>query len=334
MAGVSVSTVSRVLNDRMDVADKTRHRVQEAIDRLGFAPRAHARRLVAHHSQAISLLFPASVAALTSLDLDFVIGAATATGERDYFFNMVTETVSGERLLHMYRSRLVDGVILMQILLQDWRVNLLAQQRLPFVMIGRPHNTAGLCYIDLDFEAAVGAMFDFLVAQGHRTIAFLGRPQAALTTGLGMAVRTQMGFKQAIKRHGLVPIAVQSDLNADAMAQATYYLLDAYPELTAIITTTGPATVGVIRALHQRGKAIPDEISVMTISTNRVADILIPALTNVRFPSAYIGYEAASMLIRRLDEQLNNLSPRIEQILIPAQITVRASTAPPKQQGS
>lgn len=330
VAGVSVSTVSRVLNGRSDVSEATRRSVQEAIDRLSFAPRATARRLVSRQSRALSLLFPATYASLSSFDLDFVLGAATATSERDYFFNMVTDALTDTHLLHMYRSGLVDGVILMQILLDDWRVQLLNEQRLPFVAIGRPADTNGLNYIDLDFEGGVTAMVDFLVSLGHRQIAAIGRPHAQVASGLGAAVRAQESFFQAAVRHGIAPIAIATDLNAAAMAQATYHLIDTHPELTAIVTTNGPATVGVLQALRERGRAVPGDISVIAISTDRVAELLTPALTNVRFPSADIGHQAASMLIRRLDERQTGLAARVEQILISPSITMRDTTAPPR----
>ena len=329
IAGVSVSTVSRVLNERSDVSEATRRSVQEAIERLGFAPRATARRLVTRQSRALSLLFSSTYASLSSFDLDFILGAATATSERDYFFNMVTDTLSDTRLLNMYRSGLVDGVILMQILLDDWRVKLLNEQRLPFVAIGRPADTNNLNYIDLDFEGGVTAMVDFLVSLGHRHLAAIGRPHTQVASGLGVAVRARESFLKAAAHHGIAPITVATDLDAAAMAQATYHLLDAYPELTAIITTNGPTTAGVLHALRDRGRAVPHDMSVIAISTNRVAELLTPSLTNVRFPTADIGHQAASMLIRRLDERQNGMAPRIEQILIPASITMRETTAPP-----
>lgn len=325
-----MSTVSRVINGREDVSDRTRKSVLGAIEELGYAPRETARRLVGRRANTLSLLFPQSHAILSSFGLEFVMGAAQATGERGYSFNLITEEVDERRLLGLYRSGSVDGVLLMQVKLEDWRVELLAREDVPFVMVGRTAQTRGLSYVDFDFEAAIEQTFEHLVSLGHRRIAFIGRPSMQLRAALGAAVRLEKGFERAAERLEIEPIRTNTDLNSVAMSQATQRLLEAHPDLTAIATTTGPATSGVLDALHTRGLSVPDDVSVSALCSEQVARMIYPGLSGATFPSEEIGYQAAGMLIRRLDERRRSVDVlAAEQVVLPASFTSRGSTSPP-----
>lgn len=328
-AGVSVSTVSRVLNDRTDVSALTRQHVHDAIQELGFAPRLSARRLAQQQSWTISLLFPAAYASPSSYDLDFVLGAATATEERSYFFKLVTEPLAADAVAAMYRSGAVDGVILMQILEHDPRVDHLTAQGLPFVMIGRTADPGACSYVDFDFEAAMEKTYELLRMLGHEHIGLLGRPQAQLDAAVGSAVRLQRGAEAAAVKHGLVPRSAAGGLDRLAAGQAALGLLDAHPELSAIVTTHGPSAAGVLQALRARGLRVPEDVSVAGLATETVADMLTPQLTGPPFPSAELGRRAAAMLVRQLEMRAAGRPAPLEQVLLPAALVVRESTAPP-----
>src|SRR5258708_28151898 len=161
-AGVSVSTVSRILNGKQDVAKATRERVLQTIEQLGYAPHALAQQLRARKTRNIALLFPLKYPGnvpYNSLDTDFMVAAAATAGERNYIFSLLTTSVSKQSLLNLYRSSQVDGLVLMQIYAQDWRVDLLREHGYPFVMIGHCEDNTGISFIDLDFEAAVVTAF-------------------------------------------------------------------------------------------------------------------------------------------------------------------------------
>ncbi|MBK8021797.1 MAG: LacI family DNA-binding transcriptional regulator [Chloroflexi bacterium] len=176
-AGVSISTVSRILNGKQDVAAATRERVKQVIDELGYTPHAQARSLRAGKTHSIAMVFPQKNPATTPfnpLDLEFMVGSATAAGERSFFFNLVTAHLNKRALLEMVRSAQVDGAILMQIHVQDWRVELLREKGFPFVMIGHAAENTGISFVDLDFEMAAQVAFEHLIGLGHRQIAFWG----------------------------------------------------------------------------------------------------------------------------------------------------------------
>jgi DNA-binding LacI/PurR family transcriptional regulator len=330
-ANVSIATVSRVINGRRDVSPGTRQRVEEVVAALGFSPRATARGLAGRRSHTVSMLFPSSYVASSNHDLDFVVGAADATSGLDYFFNLRTDPVDSEGLLGMFRSGLVEGVILMQITLDDWRVDLLASHDLPGVLIGRTGRAGDVPWVDFDFEEAVVALVDHAVATGHERVGFVGRSARMREDGVGSAVRLEEGWERAARKHGLADARVDSELEPLAAGQAALHLMDHNPGLTSIVVTHGESAVGVLRALAGRGVRVPQDVSVSTIATRRFADAVVPGLTVVEFPSATLGRQAASALVRLLDDRAAGRRSRVEQVLVPARLTVGGSTAPPRR---
>src|SRR5579859_2319146 len=172
VAGVSIPTVSRTLNNKEYVAVETRDRVKEAIQQLGYVPHVQAQRLRGRASRTLALHYPVESPHLLRdvVEIPYVIGTAAAAGEHGYFLNFLISQLTPDALLNMYRSNQVDGMILLQVSLDDWRVNLLRENDCAFVMIGRCANLEDLSFIDLDFETAMISAFDHLIELGHREI--------------------------------------------------------------------------------------------------------------------------------------------------------------------
>ena len=327
-AGVSVATVSRVLNHKGDVSPATRQAVNEVIASLHFSPRSSRRRGAPERrrTRTLSLIFPMSLQGLTSFDLDFVLGAATATDDRDYSFNVVTRTLAAQQFRQLVEPGNVDGVILMQTLGQDWRMALLTSMGFPFVAIGAPPEPAATHYVDFDLEGAVGHLVDLLVMLGHREIGYIGRPQAHVDAGMGAAVRLRTAHEQAMRTHGLTPHVVAAELDEVAAGRAARELRRREPTITALLTTHGSAAAGVLAALRQDGVSVPEDVSVVGISTSFVARLLTPQLTHVPFPSAELGYRAAAILVRQLEELAAGGSPEPDSFQFQATLSMGAST--------
>jgi DNA-binding LacI/PurR family transcriptional regulator len=328
-AGVSVATVSRVLNHKGDVSPATRHAVNEVITSLHFSPRSSRRRGAPERgrNRTLSLIFPTSLQGLTSFDLDFVLGAATATDDRDYSFNVVTRTLAAQQFRQLIEPGHVDGVILMQTLGQDWRMELLASMGFPFVAIGAPPEPAATSYVDFDLEGAVCHLVELLVMLGHREIGYISRPQAHVDAGMGAAVRLLAAHEDSMRTHGLTPHVVPAELDEAAAGRAARELRRREPAITALLTTHGSAAAGVLTALRQDGVSVPGEVSVVGISTSFIARLLTPQLTHVPFPSAELGYRAAALLIRQLEEQAAGGSPEPDSFLFQATLAMGASTS-------
>ncbi|MFN8378866.1 MAG: LacI family DNA-binding transcriptional regulator [Anaerolineae bacterium] len=325
-AGVSVSTVSRILNGKQDVAVATRDRVQQVIAELGFRPHVQAKRLRGGgKTHSLALLFPLAHGgniSYNALETDFIVGASVAANEGGYFFNLMTAPVTDGDLLDLFRGGQIDGAVLMQIHARDSRVEFLRTNDHPFVMIGRTADNTGLSYVDLDFEDAVIAAFNYAVSLGHRRIGFLALPHGLNVHGYGPAMRGWQGYQKSLAAHGLAPIFREVAYDAQAMLDATLSMLDEAPDLSAIVTTHEYAPLNIIQALTVRRRRIPQDCSIIGLMTEKIARLSTPPITHIEFPSYRMGYDAVRILIRQLES--DSFTP--EQVLIPPRLLLGKST--------
>ena len=198
-AGVSVATVSRVINNKPDASSEARRRVEDAITKLGYARSTQWRQLTTGKSRAISLLFPHTETSPSHIYLDFITGVTTACEERDYRLDLITRDVDTAALLDLYRSSKSDGTILMKVQLDDWRVEFLREMDLPFVMIGHTEASVGASYVDYDFDAAIRAGLAHLVALGHRNIAYVS-PTPPHDGQHGPTIRALRAYTHGVSR--------------------------------------------------------------------------------------------------------------------------------------
>lgn len=325
-AGVSIPTVSRVLNNKEYVSDESRRKVDEAVRRLGYAPHTHARSLRRGSSMTIALHHPIeSPHELTSvIEIPYITGAAAAASEKDYYLNSLVSQLNPDSLLNMYRSNQVDGIILLRVRMDDWRVDLLRENDCPFVMIGRCADLDDLSFIDLDFEKALVQAFDYLVELGHQNIGFLNYPESWQESGIGPAVRSYEGYQQALNKHSLC--AWYREIGLDSVEEGfegTNDLLHENPELTAIITVSHLTAAGSIKALTQHGLSVPKDCSVMAIGFGgNFANVVTPSLTTLEWSPYEVSYQGAVLLTNLL---ANKKLPA-QQILVAPQLVVREST--------
>jgi DNA-binding LacI/PurR family transcriptional regulator len=325
-AGVSVPTVSRILNNKEYVAEETRQRVEEAIRTLGYTPHTHARRLRGGASMTLALHHPIeSPHELSSVvETPYITGAAAAASEKEYFLNSLVSHLTPDLLLNMYRSNQIDGIILLQVCIDDWRVNLLRENDHPFVMIGRCADLEDLSFIDLDFEQAMLLAFRHLVELGHRNIGFLTYPESWRKTGIGPAVRTLDGYEHELDNFGLRSCYREIGLNSvEEGFEGTNDLLRENPELTAIITVSHMTAAGSIKALTQHGRSVPQDCSVMAIGFGGdFASVLTPSLTTLEWSPYEVSYQATLMMT----DKLRQAHLPAQQILVPPALVVREST--------
>jgi DNA-binding LacI/PurR family transcriptional regulator len=326
VAGVSVPTVSRILNNKEYVADETRNRVNEAIRDLGYVPHFQAQRLRGGAARTLALHYPVESPHLLSnvVATPYIIGAAAAAGEQGYFLNFLVSPMTPDTLLNMYRSNQVDGMILLHVSLDDWRVNLLRENNYPFVVIGRCSDQQDLNFIDLDFENSMLSAFDHLVALGHREIGLVTYPEHWRTSGRSPAVHTFKGYEQALQKYGLRPHYREADLDVGDIFTATDELVAEAPQLTAIIIVMANhlSAAGCIKALTQRGHQVPDDCALLAVGFGEFSSGITPPLTALEWSSYDVSYQATIMMT----EMLNQQQRTVQQVLVPPQLIVREST--------
>ena len=326
-SGVSVSTVSRIINDKPDVSEETRERVLAVIKELHFEPQVSWQQLASGRSRFITMHYPQNSTKHHMLNA-FVVGAASACEESNYSLNIVVSPLDETSLLSFFRSGQTDGMILMEILLKDWRVELLRQNNYPFVMIGRGENNSGFSLVDLDVEAGVKAAMKHLTGLGHCQIGFLlaepywvtGKKNENKLGSMGWAIK---GYKQACEQYGLPVICEQIQITKESIENGVLRLLAKNPAITAIFTVQEAVVSGIIKAVLRRGLVIPDDISIVGSAGAEMAELTAPPLTTVNYHGEAAGFQAAKMLI----DQLEGRPDGEKQILIPVEFIVRGSTS-------
>ncbi len=324
-AGVSVSTVSYVLSGKRPISEETRQRVLAEIRKSNFQPNAAGRALASRRSRTIALLYPVNDSGLTRMPLEFVISAAEEAGRQGYALLVSTSSAEDEEILAKIQRGAVDGIIVMEVALQDPRVAMLRVRGVPFTMIGHTADNTGLSYVDLDFPQAVEAAVAHLHALGHRQVALIDRTTEERGQGYGPSVRVRAGFRDSMERRGLCGVHFSCAASAADGARIARDLLVANPATTAIISPNTEALGGIYSAIRELGMTIPDDISIVAITSPRIAEFMVPQLTSVDFPAAQMGRMGVEFLVRQLE---GGAYTEIEQSLLNPTITVRQSSGP------
>jgi DNA-binding LacI/PurR family transcriptional regulator len=325
-AGVALSTVSYALNGTRPISEETRQRIFQAMDELGYRPHALARGLASKRSRILSLLFSAPERGLGTTELEFVTSAAEAARENGYHLVLWSSEIHNlHELRQLIRQGLADGVIVMEVRLHDDRVDLLRENGFPFTMIGRCADTAGIAYVDIDFEKTTHEAVNYLAGLGHRHIAFLNHSQAEFDAWYGPAVRAHADFQNAIQAAGIEGVTRLCRATPAAGDVALRELLAECPDLTALIAMNDRALPGVIQAIAAQGWRIPDDFSLVAmVSSARVAEMVMPPLTTMTAPGGELGRLSVELLIQQLETQEQ---PALQQLL-PCRLDVRGSSGP------
>jgi DNA-binding LacI/PurR family transcriptional regulator len=325
-AGVALSTVSYTLSGKRPISEEAKQRVYQAMKELGYQPNSLARALATKRTSILALLYPAWKAG-TGLgpQSEFITSIAEASTDNGYGLLLWTAPVSEEQdVMEMTHQGFIDGAILMEVALDDARVEALQQQMVPFTLIGRCADNAGLNFVDLDFDYALETSINYLVEGGHRHIALINQSEMLLKRKVGYVVRSREAFHRELQRHGLQGVDMCCEANEQAGYEATMALLQQQPDLSAFILMTPWTSGGIIRALSDKGLHIPRDFSLVAIFSPHLAEMTTPALTSVDFPFHEMGRLGTQMLIQKLAG--NTVEPA--QILLKPPLTIRASSGP------
>jgi DNA-binding LacI/PurR family transcriptional regulator len=322
MANVSVATVSRILNNKPDVSGETRQRVLDVIDELGYARSMQWKQITSGKTKVITLHYPYVLAISNQVSLHFITGVTRACEEHGYSLHLVTQSLNENRLLDFYRTNQSDGLILMEIRTDDWRVELLRQQNLPFVMIGRCDKNDGVSYVDFDFESAMTVAIRHLVDLGHRSIAFVSAITDPKENHYGPSVRALNGYETACAEYSIPKLYCEAENGFKNVKLTTLNTLRKHPEVTAIVTIFDTAMAGISSAIHSLGLKIPEDVSFVGLGDEQGTELTSPSLTVLDFPASFMGYEAAKILINELE----NGTKTVKQILVEPKLVIRSST--------
>ncbi|MGL4177684.1 MAG: LacI family DNA-binding transcriptional regulator, partial [Dermatophilaceae bacterium] len=190
-AGVSTATVSFVVNGTKPVSRQTRQRVETAMRELRFAVNPHAQALASRRSKVLALAFPVGTRRITTTGSTFFVAAAERARQRGHQMVLWPLESTAEAISEVVDTRLLAGVVLMEVLLDDPRVAALDSAGLPFALIGRTRDTAGVDFVDIDFDSTMRDALERVRGLGHRRVALVHARLPAGFSGYGATMRTR-----------------------------------------------------------------------------------------------------------------------------------------------
>ncbi len=324
LAGCSIKTVSRVVNQEPHVSEATREKVQEAIDALGYAPNISARRLVQRKAYMICILLHAAgfyQSAVLSKVMD--IGY-----QQDYDILIQSYFPSHKRskvkLESMIRERRVDGLVITPPCDVDpFLAELLADSGIPYVEITPLNRSADVPYVTGDDYQGAYLMTERLILLGHWRIAFLGGPRNHRTS-----IDRLYGYKAALEMYRIPfeeTLVLESLFNFDGGYNAARIAMSMKKPPTAMFGGSDEAAIGALYALQELGIRVPKQVSVSGFDDLPQSRQTWPGLSTVHHPIDEIVEKATFMLL----EILAGRSPESRQIVLPSRLVLRGSTAAP-----
>jgi LacI family transcriptional regulator len=322
-AGVSIATVSRVLNDRPDVAPETREAVLEVVRRHSFATNRSARALSGGRTGLVGMTTPMVHAAYFAIVLS---GASEALYEQDMRAIVCPTMHQHERevtLLDRLVHGTTDGAIIQLPEESSDELKALLDQGYPVVVVDPrlPIDEEIPC-VSAAHVTGARAATNHLLGLGHRRIGIITGPKGWVATE-----ERRNGYHAALAAAGVLPdprLEVESNWQIDPGETAAGPLLDLDSPPTAIFAFNDNMAIGAIRAARARGLRVPEDVSIVGFDDLEEAALVTPALTTVRQPLAEMGRMAVSLLLRLLDKQ------RVEtlRVELATKLVVRESSGP------
>jgi len=321
-AGVSASTVSRVISGHPHISKATSDRVKAVMGELDYHPNAIARNLVRRSSGAIGLVIPNTVEQFF-LNPFFpeVLRGITQVAQGAGYDLLLSSALRGQsepqKLADMVRSKRVDGVILLTSRMDDPLLSTVLEQHIPSAVIGRPPNDERVYWVNNDNQRAAYDATMHLLQLGHTRVGFIGgAPDLVVTrdrlTGYGMALE-QFGLR-------FDPALVVNDEFVEQVGYAGMMRLLAFSNRpSAVLTADDVLAFGAMRAAGELGYRIPDDMAIIGFNDIPLARLANPAITTVNVHIYELGETAARLLL----EQFTDAPREPRHVIVAHELVVR-----------
>lgn len=322
LAKVSTATVSYVLNGTGTITPETRQRVLEAVATLDYRPN-HAARSLRTRSRTLGLVLPAGATGLADPALaELTAGLAEAAADANYFLILAAAGPDRDEAAlidELVRSGRVDGLILLDPLVDDARVTALSERGVALAVAGPAHTERNVVAAPLDLAGGVRAAMRHFSGLGHRRIALMTPP-----SDLAESEQFFEAYQQALEQAGLEfdpTLIVEAGVSQDDGMAATQDLLTLPEPPTAILAGSDALAFGVMHALRDAGQIVGEAVSIIGCGDVPLAAHIHPALTSLRVPRHARGVHLARRLIALIEGR-----PTPPADPLPLQLIVRRST--------
>ncbi|MCA1032546.1 LacI family transcriptional regulator [Bacillus timonensis] len=320
--GFSVTTVSKALNDYKDVSPKTKKKILEVVEELGYLPNSHARTLTTKKSWTIGVVFIESLGiGMKHPFFNAVIESFRKNVETEgYDLLFASRSISNKKksYLEHFKYRGVDGVVIVCSTYNDVQVQELIENPLPTVVIDLESDKSSVVYSDNPSGSKLAV--EYLYSLGHRKIAHIAGHSSTFA-----GEQRQLGFVEAMKNlHLSLPeeyIADGKYFSRDSGYEAMENLLKLSNPPTAIFAAGDNLAIGAIEAIRKHGFEVPRDFSIVGFDDIELSQYVNPPLTTIKQDTEMLGKKASELLIK----QINDSHKKINRVTIPVSLVVRES---------
>jgi LacI family transcriptional regulator len=321
-AGVSMATVSRVVNNNPNVKPQTRKKVFEAIERLGYRPNAVARGLASKKTTTVGVVIP---------DISNAIFAEVARGIEDianmYRYNIILCNADKKKekeisVINTLLEKQVDGLLFMGGTVTQEHILAFKSSSVPIVLCATTDDNNAIPAVDIDHEKAAYDAVQLLIEHGHRNIGMISGTLQDPANGFA---RFQ-GYKRALEEAG-IPVSDEhirvGNYRYESGIEAMKYFISLENKPTAIFAATDEMAIGAIHTIQDANLKVPEDISVISVDNSRMASMVRPLLTTVAQPM----YDIGAVSMRLLTKLMNKENVEVTKIVLPHEVIVRKSVA-------
>jgi LacI family transcriptional regulator len=324
-AGVSRSTVSRVINNEPYVSSRTREKVLKIIQEVGFTPNPGARMLVTQRTQVIGVVIPRNLSVVFEDPYYFptlLQGVAGAAQERDYatLLWLGSSDEDEDRFYQrVLKNRLMDGLLIASATPNPSIFEHLLAQQIPFVTTERPFFYSDqISYVTIDNIGAGRTATEHLINLGRKRVGTIAGQQDNVD-----AQDRVIGYREALRAAGL-------EVDPDLIVEGYFSRRGGYlamktllrQEIDGVVAASDTMAVGALQALQEAGVRVPEDVALVGFDDLPLAIMTEPTLTTIRQPISQRGYQATALLLAMLAGEVEG--PR--QVLLPTQLVIRQST--------
>jgi LacI family transcriptional regulator len=317
-AGVSIATVSRVINGSTPVSAQIAERVHTAIEELAFVPHSAARMLASRRTNTIGLVLPEISGAFFSPMLRGIEAAAREAGF-DLLIHATEEPHSNPHARRPLGEHNTDGLLVFTDSLDDAEIARLHKASLPLVLMHQSAESLNIPTITIENKDGAARIVDHLIeVHGKCRIIYLRGPARHEDS-----VWRERGYRESLEAHSLKvddALITDGDFNRDIARNSMLDLISRNVDFDAVFCGDDDSALGVLTALQESNRLVPDDVAVVGFDDVPFAPFLSPPLTTVRAPIEQVGVEAVTQLVHLIrGEQADPLT------LLPTELVIRRS---------
>lgn len=300
-AGVSIATVSRVINNVNVVNEETKKKVQAAINKLGYSPNIVAQSLKTQKSKSIGILVPDISSQFYP---EIVRGAEDVANMYDYSIilcNSDFDTEKEKKYIRVLREKMVDGMLYMSSSLDPEILDTIKTLNIKTVLVETKGSEMEIPTVTIDNRQASKEAVEHLIEKGNKRIAYIGMKKDKVNAW----AKRYEGYEDALKEHGLSvdpELTYYGDLKAATGYKGIDHILSKH-EIDAVFCASDEIAMGAINAIRDKKLNVPKDISVMGFNNIIEASLFYPKITTINQPMYDMGSVSMRMLIKMLKDE-------------------------------